>query len=216
MSLLLNSIRSKSGGYITRRLHVPHEVWSQGGAKLTNLNEKGKTVEALNTALEDVVAGSSEFFRGAGRLGAEKWIKVLEEWSAVCEGIVGSVGKKLGVGEGINGKKSGGVTFWGGKMTRTLDRMTNGKNFDSPNQYVAGLARLFQQAQLFDEHLKALTNSLHPTPYSTLAPDIRHQVEIKLKRSSEFFASVVLTFVIRDLGLLLDKYARKGEKWLAE
>lgn len=67
-----------------------------------------------------------------------------------------------------------------------------------------------------DEHLKAMTNSLNPTPYSTLAPDIRNQLEARLKRSSEFFASVVLTFVIRDLSLLLDKYARKGEKWLAE
>jgi len=46
--------------------------------------------------------------------------------------------------------------------------------------------------------------------------DIRAAAEIKLKRSSEFFASVVLTFVIRDLSQLLDKYAKKCEKWLAE
>lgn len=78
---------------------------------MTNLNEKGKTVEALNTALEDVVVGSSEFFRGAGRVGAEKWVRVLDEWGGVCESIVGSVGKKLGVGEGINSKKSGGVSI---------------------------------------------------------------------------------------------------------
>jgi hypothetical protein len=41
-------------------------------------------------------------------------------------------------------------------------------------------------------------------------------MEMKLKRCSEFFASVVLTFVIRDLSQLLDKYAKKCEKWLAE
>jgi hypothetical protein len=100
--------------------------------------------------------------------------------------------------------------------------------------YVFGLAKLFQLAQLFgkggilavymtaltpfltDEHIKALANSLNPTPYSTLPPDLRLQVEARLKRASEFFASVVLTFVIRDLGLLLDKFVRKGEKWLAE
>ena len=44
----------------------------------------------------------------------------------------------------------------------------------------------------------------------------RTALEIKYKRISEFFASVVLTFVIRDLSLLLDKYAKKCEKWLAE
>lgn len=52
--------------------------------------------------------------------------------------------------------------------------------------------------------------------YSALAIDLRQPVELKLKRLSEFFASVVLTFVIRDLSQLLDKYAKKGEKWLAE
>jgi len=94
--------------------------------------------------------------------------------------------------------------------------MTNNKSFDSPTLYVNGLTRLFQQAQTFDEHIKAFSNSFLATPYSALAPDLRHQIEMRLKRSSEFFASVVLTWVIRDLGLLLDKYVKKGEKWLEE
>jgi len=107
-------------------------------------------------------------------------------------------------------------------------------SFDSPTVYTAGLSKLLHQAQMFgalpapvaphllltcdsaDEHVKAFSNSFTPTPYSTLPPDIRHQVELRLKRSSEFFASVVLTWVVRDLGLLLDKYVKKGEKWLAE
>jgi len=46
--------------------------------------------------------------------------------------------------------------------------------------------------------------------------DLRGSAEQKLKRFSEFFASVVLTFVIRDLSQLLDKYVKKCEKWLAE
>jgi hypothetical protein len=52
--------------------------------------------------------------------------------------------------------------------------------------------------------------------YSALPLDIRQALELRLKRSSEFFASVVLTFVVRDLSQLLDKYVKKGEKWLAE
>lgn len=69
---------------------------------------------------------------------------------------------------------------------------------------------------MLDEHIKAFSNSFNPTPYSALPPDVRHQIELRLKRSAEFFASVVLTWVIRDLGLLLSKYVKKGEKWLAE
>jgi hypothetical protein len=34
--------------------------------------------------------------------------------------------------------------------------------------------------------------------------------------ASEFFATVVLTFVVRDLGLLMDKFVKKTERWLEE
>lgn len=113
MSLLLASITSKQGGFLTRRLYIPHDVWSQGGAKLGNLAEKGKCVELLNAGLEEVAAGSSEFFRGAGRGNAEKWLRCLDEWSNVCDGVLAGPGKKLGVGEGFSGRKSNGVRrFW--------------------------------------------------------------------------------------------------------
>lgn len=52
--------------------------------------------------------------------------------------------------------------------------------------------------------------------YASMPIDIRSQIEARLKRTSEFFCSVVIAFVIQDLGLLLDKYAKKGEKWLNE
>ncbi|KAF8587370.1 hypothetical protein K439DRAFT_1407789 [Ramaria rubella] len=225
MSLLRITMTSKSGGYITRRLHVPHEVWSQGGAKLLNLPEKVRVVEILCGALEEVQHASNELTLGAsvsgltsagGRKEVERWLTKLDEWNGACEGVVGSMGKKLGVGEGFGAKKSGGVTSWSGKFARSFDRMTNGKNLDSPASYVLGLTKLFQQAQLLDEHTKALVVSPPSPLYSSLSPDLRQPLELKLKRSSEFFASVVLTFVVRDLSQLLDKYVKKGEKWLAE
>jgi hypothetical protein len=56
-----------------------------------------------------------------------------------------------------------------------------------------------------------------PAPlYMAFPPDMRTALEIKLRRASEFFAKVILTFVIRDMALLLDKYVKKCEKWLAE
>ncbi|KAJ7293316.1 hypothetical protein C8J57DRAFT_22450 [Mycena rebaudengoi] len=64
------------------------------------------------------------------------------------------------------------------------------------------------------EHSKAIT-SVAPA-YAALPADIRSAADKKLKRVSQFFATVVLTFVIRDLSQLLDKYAKKCEKWLAE
>jgi len=52
--------------------------------------------------------------------------------------------------------------------------------------------------------------------YAAFPADVRISAEYKLRRFSEFFAAVVLAFVIRDLSQLLDKYVKKCEKWLAE
>ena len=58
---------SKSGGYITRRLHVPFEGWYQGGAKLNGLAEKVRVVEILCDALNEIQNASVEF---CGPMGA--------------------------------------------------------------------------------------------------------------------------------------------------
>ena len=129
---------SQTGGYLTRRLHVPFEVWSQGGAKLTNLDEKIRVVNILSGALEDIQNSSSEYFGAGnvsnglalgigsvGRKEAEIWLSKLEEFSSVCVGVVSSFGKKLGVGEGFVTRK---ITL-GDKITRSLDKFTNGKKY---------------------------------------------------------------------------------------
>jgi hypothetical protein len=110
---------SRTGGYITRKLHVPYEVWSQGGAKLSNLPEKVRVIEVLCSALEELELSSSEYCRASivgGKLSTqlppvsrnelEKWASKVDEWATVCENVVGSVGRKLGVGEGFAIKKS--------------------------------------------------------------------------------------------------------------
>jgi hypothetical protein len=89
-------------------------------------------------------------------------------------------------------------------------------SLDSPAAYVSGLRRLFLHSQLLDEHSQAITSQPVAPVYAALPPDVRIAADKKLKRASQFFATVVLTFVIRDLSQLLDKYAKKCEKWLAE
>jgi hypothetical protein len=136
MNLLRNTMTSPTGGYITERLHVPLEVWSQGGAKLTNLVEKVRAVAILCSALEDLQTTSSEQFgagnvssglaSGIGSVGrkeAEVWNSRLEEFSSICDGVVTNFGKKLSVGEGFVLRKS----TWGDKLTRRFEKITNGK-----------------------------------------------------------------------------------------
>lgn len=71
-------------------------------------------------------------------------------------------------------------------------------------------------AQLLDEHTRAVLSQPMAPAYAAFPVDIRGSTEQKLKHISEFFARVILTFVIRDLSQLLDKYVKKCEKWLAE
>ncbi|KAF9569764.1 hypothetical protein CPC08DRAFT_623296 [Agrocybe pediades] len=226
MNLLRNTMVVPTGGYLTRRLHVPCEVWSQGGAKLTNLDEKIRVVTILCSALEDLETGSAEYFGagnvssgmalGIGSIGrreADAWLSKLDEFSNICDQIVSNFGKKLGVGEGFVSRKH----TWGGKLISRFDKLTNnGKNLDSPAAYVQGLKKLFLHTQLLDEHTRAILQQPIAPAYGGFPIEFRGSAEQKLKRFSEFFAGVVLTFVIRDLSQLLDKYVKKCEKWLAE
>jgi hypothetical protein len=86
---------------------------------------------------------------------------------------------------------------------------------DSPTVYVQMLTKLFEAAQILDQHTAALQVP-GALPYARFPPEARAAAEARLRHASEFFARVVLTFVIRDLSLLLAKYVKKCEKWLAE
>ena len=79
-----------------------------------------------------------------------------------------------------------------------------------------GLSKLFLVAQILDEHAKAASPQAPAPLYAAFPLETRTAIDYKLRHASEFFAKVVLTFVIRDMALLLDKYVKKCEKWLAE
>ena len=57
-----------------------------------------------------------------------------------------------------------------------------------------------------DHHLYLLSGDAGISPYSTLGPDVRHNIEQRLRRTSDFFGSVICQFVMRDIGLLIDKH----------
>jgi len=136
MSLLRKSMVDRTGGFITPKLHVPNEVWTQGGAKLQNHADKMKALDILATSLDELATASVEFcgaggvngLSGAlGRSEAERWAGKLEEFDRSLSQVGEVYGKKLGVGEGFVAKKTGGMAALTGKFTRGLDRMTTGK-----------------------------------------------------------------------------------------
>lgn len=128
MSLLRKSMTERTGGYITTRLHVPHEVWTQGSAKLTNTAEKTKVVALLVAALDELSNASVEFCGvttgiatstssgKGGRKEGETWAKKLEEFERAFGQVGETFGKKLGVGSGFVVKKSVGMAAWSNKL----------------------------------------------------------------------------------------------------
>jgi hypothetical protein len=118
MQLLHATMTARSGGYITRRLHVPHEVWSQGGVRLAALPEKARALEIVTLALEDLRAVSRASFGMLGVAPVEaptrgqvaEWAAKLEDFVGSCDGVVAAFGKKLGLGESVIAKKSTGVS----------------------------------------------------------------------------------------------------------
>jgi hypothetical protein len=132
MKLLRATMTQRSGGYLTRRLHVPQEVWSQGGVKLASLPEKGRALEILCFNLDEIRTVSRASFGlldkgvpsdNVTRPAIAEWASKLDEFVSSCDGVVATFGKKLGVGEGVTVKK----TTWSNRFTRQFDKLTSTK-----------------------------------------------------------------------------------------
>ena len=76
------------------------------------------------------------------------------------------------------------------------------------------LIKFFGQAQVLDDHTKALISSPVGAAYARLPLGARTRMEMSLKNISDLFARIVLTFVFQDLSVLLVKYGKTCNQWL--
>ncbi|RYP10792.1 hypothetical protein DL764_000414 [Monosporascus ibericus] len=91
--------------------------------------------------------------------------------------------------------------------SRPAKRDVASVKFDGPNAgYMASLARLFDAAQTVARQVED--------------PGLRHadktQVGLELctRHAAEFFGFYICRFVLQDLGLLLDKFVKRGSEWV--
>ncbi|PHH76670.1 hypothetical protein CDD80_1348 [Ophiocordyceps camponoti-rufipedis] len=94
--------------------------------------------------------------------------------------------------------------------SRPAKRDISQAQFLGPNaSYMSSLARLFDAAQAVDQIARQIDD-----------PGLRHadktQVGLELctRRVAEFFAFYICRFVLTDLGLLLDKFIKRGSEWV--
>ncbi|TAQ89418.1 hypothetical protein B7494_g2299 [Chlorociboria aeruginascens] len=94
--------------------------------------------------------------------------------------------------------------------TRFAKRNVSQLQFSGPNaNYMGALARLFDAAQTIDQIARQVED-----------PGLRHadktQVGLELctRHAAEFFGFYVCRFVLTDIGLLLDKFIKRGSEWV--
>jgi ribosome modulation factor len=287
-----------SGGYLSRRLYIPQNMWTQTGVKLVAIESKVRMIELLITGLEAVeksgesLLSSRHTLFGRPAMG-ERMIRELDSFDGLLDGIQSTLAKKLGYIDNVNGKRSGQVNIcpflsvwvrqhWLTDLRGVLElfrflelkvvkilgqddewekvqfdtfvfpevRVVRVKadggpcllsSLDAPATYVDAISRLCQQAQVLgehrilsrrgaendfrltwvfvDRHLAAVATddySAGSSLYPTLPRDVRIAIDHRLRRSSDFFGTVVCRFVMRDISLLCDKYAKRAAQWACE
>ena len=228
MRLLQASI--ERGSYITKRLYLSRDLWLQSGSRLLAIETKVRMLDSISNGIDGIeqaglflLHSSHTDHPGLNAINAAKFLKLLEEFETLLIEVQNTLAKKLGFLETVDGKKSGSsFGSLSSKLTRSLDRMTHNSksHIDTPANYVDGLSRLFIKAQTIGEHLRTLDRSKRevesPTRdsewenisaeiYATLPAELKRSIELKLKKASDFFNSVILRFVLRDVAILVDK-----------
>ncbi|KXT00830.1 hypothetical protein AC579_8015 [Pseudocercospora musae] len=83
-------------------------------------------------------------------------------------------------------------------------------SFEGPNkEYMGSLARLFDGVQILDQIARQVED-----------PGLKHSspthvgLELSIRHAAEFFGFYVCRFVLADLGLLMDKFLKRGTEWV--
>ncbi|KAI0206988.1 hypothetical protein F4808DRAFT_447565 [Astrocystis sublimbata] len=193
---------------LTRRLGA--EVGSQGMITFRDEKESEAPAVPRNNSI-------------SGKGGAFSWRRLRSKGSAVnLASAYGSM-KANGNGAGtaaVSGIPERDVASPGVPMpslpmvthpsSRPAKRDVASAKFDGPNaNYMASLARLFDAAQTVDQIARQVDD-----------PGLRHadktQVGLELctRHAAEFFGFYICRFVLADLGMLLDKFVKRGTEWV--
>ncbi|CAI2163092.1 5909_t:CDS:2 [Funneliformis geosporum] len=187
-----------TGGYLTPKLFIPRNLWLQGHVKLVAIDTKMSSCEVVSTCLMKL---SKTTYNDMDKLAKE-----LECIDPILEGLQNSLARKLNYVESTNGKgrqSTSSLMNWGSKLSRGLDRMGMGNAMvrtEEANGYVDVLLKVFQQAGVVENYIRHFT--------SLQAPYHHHHKQIlsRLHKFADFFGNVICRFVVKDLGVLTDKY----------
>ena len=108
----------ETGGYITPRLYIPKSLWSQAGVKLVAVETKVRTLDILLAGLEGLekyddylLSSQSRSDVVTARDFASRFVKELDSFEGLMDGIQSTLSKKLGYSpSALGGKKVNAVS----------------------------------------------------------------------------------------------------------
>ncbi|KAM0550833.1 hypothetical protein ACHAPJ_008696 [Fusarium lateritium] len=183
---------------LTRKLG--NEVGVHGSGTLFKDASNGDTDTATGVPRSASVSGKSSAF---------SWRRLRSKNSAV--GLGGSYASRVvGTDAGKEISSIASLPMTPTPTNRPPKRDLAQVQFTGPNaMYMSSLARLFDAAQAIDQIARQVED-----------PGLRHadktQVGLELctRHAAEFFGFYVCRFVLADLGMLLDKYIKRGSEWV--
>ncbi|OBT56431.1 hypothetical protein VE04_03105 [Pseudogymnoascus sp. 24MN13] len=94
--------------------------------------------------------------------------------------------------------------------TRFAKRDISQVQFTGPNaHYMSALAKLFDAAQVLDQIARQVED-----PGLKHADKTQVGLELSTRHAAEFFGFYICRFVLTDIGMLLDKFLKRGSEWV--
>ncbi|KAI7383209.1 hypothetical protein KC336_g18429 [Hortaea werneckii] len=183
-------------------------------------------LQGVSTLFKEAAAAGSTSATGTGQTaeaasGTEKAAKskegksYLNSWRKLRNKSSGTPLTSSQVGKAAAEKESPSMASVPMTSFVPIERRGNKKDvrnlaFDGPQkEYMGSLARLFEGAQVLDHIARQVED-----------PGLKHSspthvgLELSIRHAAEFFGFYICRFVLADLGVLLDKYVKRGTEWV--
>ncbi|ETS00976.1 hypothetical protein M419DRAFT_82397 [Trichoderma reesei RUT C-30] len=144
----------------------------------------------------------------SGKASAFSWRRLRPKTSGV--GLGGSYSSRNASAETKEASTLATVPMTPKPTSRSAKRDVSQVQFIGPNaSYMGSLARLFDAAQAVDQIARQVDD-----PGLRLADKTQVGLELCTRHAAEFFGFYICRFVLADLGLLLDKFLKRGSEWV--
>ncbi|KAH8820976.1 hypothetical protein F5884DRAFT_69713 [Xylogone sp. PMI_703] len=193
----LETILEQVQATLTKKLG--NEVGVQGSGSLFKEAAPGTEAEASNSSKTASVSSKSSF----------SWRRLRSKNSAAA--LSSSYVSKTASIEAKDGLATSTLPMMTSSIKpRFAKRDVNQVQFSGPNaNYMGALARLFDAAQTIDQIARQVED-----PGLKHADKTQVGLELCTRHAAEFFAFYICRFVLTDIGLLLDKFIKRGSEWV--